>query len=68
MFDAIPDTVFWPLFMLFWLLAGFIVAYVVGGIIRWCDNPMNRTRRNINGRKQMATDWRKPSNLPDDWK
>ena len=35
---------------------------------RGTTTSMNRTRRNINGRKQMATDWRKPSNLPDDWK
>ena len=67
MFDAIPDTVFWPLFMLAWLLAGFVVAYWFGKFIDG-RNPMNRTRRIINGRKQMATDWRKPSNLPDDWK
>ena len=67
MFDSIDPRLFWPLFMLFWLLAGFVVAYVVGGIIRWCDNPMNRTRRNMNGRKSMASEWRKPTHLPEDW-
>ena len=68
MFDSIEPRVFWPLFVLAWLVIGLAVAWVFGGIVRWCDNPMNRTRRVINGRKQMATDWRKPSNLPDDWK
>ena len=66
MFDSIDPRLFWPLFMLAWLLAGFVVAYWLGKVID-AANPMRRTRRNIAGRKAMATDWRKPSHLPDDW-
>lgn len=67
MFDGIDPKVFWPLFMLFWLASGLIAAYLFG---KWVDagNPMKRTRKLINGRKQMATDWKRPDYLPDDWK
>ena len=66
MFDAIDSRIFWPLFMLFWLLAGFAVAYAFGRFID-ASNPMNRTRRLINGRKAMASDYKKPAYLPDNW-
>ena len=67
MFDSIDPRLFWPLFMLAWLLAGFVVAYWFGKFIDG-RNPMNRTRRLMNGRKSMATDWRKPGCLPENWK
>jgi len=66
MFDSIDPRLFWPLFMLAWLLAGFVVAYWFGKFIDG-RNPMNRTRRLMNGRKRMASDWRKPDHLPEDW-
>jgi hypothetical protein len=42
---------------------------VLAWLLRWIDahNPMNHTRRCIDGRKQMATDWRRPQYLPEDW-
>ena len=49
-----------------WLLAGFVVAYWFGKFIDG-RNPMNRTRRLMNGRKSMASEWRKPTHLPEDW-
>ena len=38
-------------------------------VLHWIDahNPMTHTRRCIDGRKQMATSWRKPQYLPEDW-
>ena len=67
MFDSIDPRLFWPLFMLFWLVGGLLAAYLFG---KWVDaaNPMNRTRRIINGRKAMATSWEKPHYLPEKWK
>jgi hypothetical protein len=59
-----------------WILVGFVFfGSILGGlaglyaVIRSIDrhNPLNRARRNINGRKAMATDWRKPDNFPEDW-
>ena len=42
MLDHIPPTTFWPLFLLFWLVAGFLVAWAFGSLVRWVDNPRNR--------------------------
>ena len=38
-------------------------------LILWCDrhNPFVNTRRNQAGRQQMASDWRRPQYLPEDW-
>ena len=66
MFGSIDPRLFWPAFVLFWLLAVFAAIYAFGKFVD-AGNPMRRTRRNIAGRKAMATDWRKPSHLPDDW-
>ena len=66
MFDSIDPRLFWPLFMLAWLLAGFVVAYWFGKFIDG-RNPMNCIRRNINGRKKMASEWLRPKFLPEDW-
>ena len=63
MFDHIAPTVFWPLFMLFWLALGFVVAYFFGKVVDR-GNPY----RNMEARKKMATDWRKPGCLPENWK
>jgi hypothetical protein len=47
-------------------ILGSIAVYAV---VCWVDrhNPFRETHRNINGRKRMATDWRKPQYLPKDW-
>jgi hypothetical protein len=66
MFDHIAPNVFWPLFMLFWLIAGLGAAYAFGKFVD-AGNPMRHTRRVINGRKAMATDWHKPKYLPENW-
>lgn len=46
-----------------------LAVAVLTWLLHWIDahNPMNHTRRNVNGRKQMATDWRRPRYLPEDW-
>ena len=38
-------------------------------VLHWIDshNPMNHTRSVVKGRKAMASDWRKPQYLPEDW-
>jgi hypothetical protein len=64
--DTIDSRIFWPLFVLVWIIGGLIVAYLFGRFVD-AGNPMNRTRKVINGRKQMASDWRKPQYLPKDW-
>jgi hypothetical protein len=43
------------------ILLAVMVAVIVGRIDR--RNPY----RNMEARKKMATDWRKPSCLPEDW-
>lgn len=40
--DAMPDALFWPLFLLAWLALGLVVAWCFGAIVRWVDNPKNR--------------------------
>ena len=54
-------------------LVFFILILAVGVLtwmLYWIDahNPMNHTRRVINGRKQMASDYKKPSYLPSEWR
>jgi hypothetical protein len=66
MLDHIAPEIFWPLFVLVWIIGGMVVAYFFGKFVD-AGNPMNRTRKVINGRKAMATDWRKPQYLPKDW-
>ena len=61
-FDHVAPTVFWPLFMRFWLSLGFVVAYFLGKIVDR-SNPYP----NIEGRKKMASDYKKPTYLPEDW-
>ncbi len=45
-------------------------AFALFGLVLWIDshNPMNRTRRMIDGRKAMATSWKRPDYLPGDWR
>jgi hypothetical protein len=58
-----------------WDIVGllFFLAILAGcglfGLIVWCDrkNPFTHTRRNVDGRKAMATDWQRPTYLPKDW-
>ena len=59
-----------------WILVGFVFfgSILVGlaglcAVIRSIDrnNPLNRARRNINGRKKMASEWLRPKFLPEDW-
>jgi hypothetical protein len=63
MLDHVDPRIFWPLFVLVWLGLGFVVAYWLGKLVDR-GNPYP----NIEGRKKMASDWRKPDCLPDDWK
>ena len=51
------------------IVACCVVCWLVIEWAQWIDkrNPMNRARRNINGRKRMATDWKRPDYLPGDW-
>lgn len=54
-----------------WAFFGSIlVAIALYALIRRVNrtNPMNHTRRVVNGRKAMATDWRRPAYLPEAWK
>jgi hypothetical protein len=63
MFDHVPPTVFWPCFALAWLL---LIFFFVWAWARFVDrtNPYS----NIEARKKMASDWRKPGCLPENWK
>lgn len=58
----------WDVVALVFFILMLAVA-VLTWLLHWIDshNPMNRTRRMIDGRKQMATDWRRPQYLPEDW-
>ena len=42
MFDAIPSTTFWPIFVLVWFIVSLLVGIAIGKVIRWCDTPANR--------------------------
>ena len=62
MFDA------WDIAAMVFFLAVLAVAAVcwfVPHVNR--NNPLNRARRNINGRKKMASEWLRPKFLPEDW-
>jgi hypothetical protein len=58
-----------------WDIVGLVFClFMLGGcvlfwLILWLDrnSPFVNTRRNMDGRKSMATDWRKPQYLPEDW-
>lgn len=58
-----------------WDIVGLVVYLsVLAGcgvfwLIVWIDrkNPLHRTRRVINGRKAMASDWKRPGYLPSNW-
>ena len=48
------------------LLLAFFALYA---LLRWLETnePSDVNRRNIAGRRRMATDYKKPAYLPDDW-
>ena len=48
------------------ILGGSVLFWMIVLIDR--KNPLNRTRRVIDGRRAMASDWRKPQYLPEDWR
>lgn len=47
-----------------------LACAVLAWLLHWIDahNPMNHTRRCIDGRKAMASDYEKPAYLPESWK
>ena len=61
---AVVGAVFFGAVLVCWL-----VVWFVGVLAAWVDrkNPLHDTRRNMNGRKSMASEWRKPTHLPEDW-
>jgi hypothetical protein len=42
MLDHIPDTTFWPLFLLVVLLVTAIAGICLGALFRWVDTPSNK--------------------------
>lgn len=40
--DAMPDTVFWPLFVLVVFVFSLIAGLAISALIRWVDTPTNR--------------------------
>ena len=63
MLDHIAPTVFWPLFVLVVLAA---TCGALWAFTRYIDrtNPF----RNIHARRRMASEWVKPTFLPESWK
>ena len=62
-FDHVDPRIFWPIFALVVLIA---TGFALWAYTRYVDrtNPF----RNIEARKKMASDWRKPGCLPENWK
>jgi uncharacterized protein YxeA len=46
-----------------------LIFAVLYWVIIWTDrnSPFVNTRRNVAGRRRMATDWEKPGYLPEKW-
>jgi len=53
-FDAMPDGLFWALFLTTWFVASIVFGLFVGKLIRWCDTPANRYDTEAERKRRIA--------------